>query len=98
MAKKLYVGNLAYNTREDALRNIFSNYGTVESAKVIMDRETGNPRGFAFVEMSSEEEAQAAIAGANGTDVDGRALKVNEAMDKPPRDRDRDRDRDRNRW
>jgi RNA recognition motif-containing protein len=85
MAKKLYVGNLSYNTHEDNLRSLFSAYGTVESVKIITDRDTGNSKGFGFVELSSEAEAQAAINGLNGTDVEGRALKVNEAMDKPPR-------------
>ena len=84
MAKKLYVGNLAFNTQEDNLRSLFSNYGTVESVKIINDRETGNSKGFGFVEMGSEAEAQAAIAGTNGADVDGRALRVNEALDRPP--------------
>ncbi|GHV13973.1 RNA-binding protein [Spirochaetia bacterium] len=86
MAKKLYVGNLSYNTYEDNLRNLFVQYGTVESVKIITDRDTGNSKGFAFVEMSSEAEAQAAISGTNGVELDGRAIKVNEAMDKPRHD------------
>jgi RNA recognition motif-containing protein len=86
MAKKLYVGNLSYNTYEDTLRNLFTSYGTVESVKIITDRDTGASKGFAFVEMSSDEEAQAAIKGTNGTELDGRSIKVNEAMDKPRRD------------
>jgi RNA recognition motif-containing protein len=88
MAKKLYVGNLSYNTTEDGLRNLFSAYGTVASAKIIFDRESGNSKGFGFVEMSSDEEAKNAIAGTNGQDLEGRQIRVNEAMDKPPR-RDR---------
>ena len=86
MAKKLYVGNLSYNTYEDNLRNLFVQYGTVESVKIITDRDTGNSKGFAFVEMSSDAEAQAAINGTNGVELDGRAIKVNEAMDKPRRE------------
>jgi RNA recognition motif-containing protein len=86
MAKKLYVGNLSYNTYEDGLRNLFAPYGNVESVKIITDRDTGNSKGFAFLEMSSDEEAQAAIKGTNGTELDGRTIKVNEAMDKPRRE------------
>jgi RNA recognition motif-containing protein len=86
MAKKLYVGNLSYNTSEDGLRNMFSEFGNVASVKVIFDRETGNSKGFGFVEMSTDEEASAAIAGTNGREFDGRALRVNEAMDKPRTD------------
>ena len=89
MAKKLYVGNLSYNTYEDNLRTLFAQYGTVESVKIITDRDTGNSKGFAFVEMSTDAEAQAAIGGTNGAELDGRAIKVNEAMDKPRRDNNR---------
>ena len=85
MGKKLYVGNLSYNTTENSLRNIFAGYGNVASAKIIFDRETGNSKGFGFIEMSSDDEASAAIAGTNGTELDGRQLRVNEAMDKPRR-------------
>ena len=88
MAKKLYVGNLSYNTYEDGLRTLFASYGTVESVKIITDRDTGSSKGFGFVEMSTDDEARAAIAGTNGREFDGRQLKVNEAMDKPRRDRD----------
>ena len=87
MAKKLYVGNLSYNTTEDGLRNMFSGFGTVTSAKIIFDRETGNSKGFGFIEMNTEEEAAAAIAGTNGQAFEGRQLRVNEAIDKPRRDR-----------
>ncbi len=88
MAKKLYVGNLSYNTSEDSLRNLFSNYGNVMSAKIIFDRDSGSSKGFGFVEMSTDEEASAAIAGTNGHELEGRQLRVNEAMDKPRRERD----------
>jgi RNA recognition motif-containing protein len=87
MAKKLYVGNLSYNTTEDGLRNLFSGFGSVASAKIIFDRETGNSKGFGFIEMSTDEEASAAIEGTNGREFEGRQLRVNEAMDKPRRDR-----------
>jgi RNA recognition motif-containing protein len=87
MAKKLYVGNLSFNTTEDGLRNLFSGFGNVASVKIILDRETGNSKGFGFIEMGSEDEANAAIAGTNGREFDGRQLRVNEAMDKPRRER-----------
>jgi len=87
MGKKLYVGNLSYNTTEDGLRNFFAGYGNVVSVKIILDRETGNSKGFGFIEMGTDEEANAAIAGTNGTEFDGRQLRVNEAMDKPRRER-----------
>jgi len=77
MAKNLYVGNMAFSTTEDQLREVFSQYGTVTKVQVIMDRETGRPRGFAFVEMS--EGGDQAIAALNGAQLDGRALTVNEA-------------------
>ena len=87
MTKKLYVGNLSYNTTEDGLRNLFSGFGPVASAKIIFDRETNNSKGFGFIEMESEEAAKAAIEGTNGQEFDGRQLRVNEAIDKPRRDR-----------
>ncbi len=87
MAKKLYVGNLSYHTSEDALRNLFSAFGNVASAKIIFDRETGNSKGFGFVEMTTDDEASAAISGTNGHEFEGRTLRVNEAMDKPRRER-----------
>ena len=86
MGRKLYVGNLSYNTNEGDLRNAFQGYGNVDSAKVITDRDSGQSKGFGFVEMSSDAEDQAAINGLNGQNIDGRAIKVNEAMDKPRRD------------
>lgn len=89
MGKKLYVGNLSYNTYEDGLRGLFQAYGQVASVKIITDRDSGSSKGFGFVEMGSDEEARAAITGMNGREVDGRQLKVNEAMDKPRRDNDR---------
>jgi RNA recognition motif-containing protein len=79
MSKKLYVGNLAFQTTSQDLQQLFAQAGTVESASVIEDRDTGQSKGFAFVEMSSEEEAAAAIEQFNGKEVAGRALKVNEA-------------------
>lgn len=85
MAKKLYVGNLTYGTNDSDLRSMFEEFGSVESAQVITDRETGRSKGFGFVEMASQQEAEAAIKGLNGKDVDGRALTVNEA--KPREDR-----------
>ena len=83
MAKKLYVGNLSYDTSDSKLQEMFEVYGTVQSAQVIMDRDTGRSKGFGFVEMGSDQEGQAAIAGLNGKEVGGRALTVNEAR---PRD------------
>jgi RNA recognition motif-containing protein len=79
MAKKLYVGNLAFQTTSQDLQALFAQAGTVESASVIEDRDTGQSKGFAFVEMSTDEEAAAAIEQFNGKDVAGRTLKVNEA-------------------
>ena len=77
MAKNLYVGNMSFSTTEDQLREVFSQYGSVTKVQLIMDRETGRPRGFAFVEMS--DGGDQAIAALNGTQLDGRALTVNEA-------------------
>jgi RNA recognition motif-containing protein len=79
MSMKLYVGNLSFNTSNQDLSDLFSQAGTVESANVIEDRETGRSRGFGFVEMSSKAEGQAAIEQLNGKEIDGRELKVNEA-------------------
>ena len=85
MGKKLYVGNLSYDTTDSALEQLFAAFGTVQSAQVIMDRDTGRSKGFGFVEMGSDSEAQAAIAGLSGKEVGGRNLTVNEA--KPKEDR-----------
>ena len=79
MSKKLYVGNLAFQTTSQDLQQLFAQAGTVESAQLIEDRDTGRSKGFAFVEMSTEDEAAAAIEQFNGKEVAGRALKVNEA-------------------
>ncbi len=85
MSTKLYVGNLSFNTSTQELEQMFGEIGTVESANIIEDRETGRSRGFAFVEMSTKEEAQNAISTLNGKEIDGRELTVNEA--KPREDR-----------
>lgn len=85
MGKKLHVGNLPYSATEELLHHTFSQCGTVESAKVIMDRDSGRSKGFAFVEMSSDAEAQAAISKLNGTDCEGRAMTVSEARPMAPR-------------
>ena len=82
MGRKLYVGNLAYGISSSDLQQLFEPYGTVESAQVIMDRDTGRSKGFGFVEMGSDQEAQAAIAALNGQMVGGRSLTVNEARPK----------------
>ncbi len=106
MAKKLYVGGLPYSTTEDSLKEIFSQAGNVESAMIIMDKISGRSKGFGFVEMSTEEEAQKAIETLNGTELEGRTLAVAEARPmeaRPPR-RDfnrgdgRDFGRRRNNW
>ena len=86
MGKKLYVGNLSYSATDQTLVDTFSQCGQVETAKVIMDRETGRSKGFGFVEMSCESEAMEAIEKFNGTEQDGRALKVNEAKPMAPRE------------
>lgn len=85
MGNKLYVGNLAYSVRDDSLHQAFSEFGTVTSAKVMMDRETGRSKGFGFVEMGSDPEAQAAINGMNGQPLEGRAIVVNEARPREER-------------
>ena len=88
MGNKLYVGNLPYSVRDSDLEQAFGQFGSVSSAKVMMDRETGRSKGFAFVEMGSDAEAQAAINGMNGQPLDGRSIVVNEARpmeSRPPR-------------
>ncbi len=85
MNKKLYVGNLGYNISKNDLEQMFSAHGTVISAQVITDRESGRSKGFGFVEMGSDKEAQAAIAALHGKNVDGRDLTVNEARPQEPR-------------
>ncbi len=87
MGSKLYVGNLSYNTTSSDLEQLFSQHGSVQSAEVISDRETGRSKGFGFVQMGTDEEAQAAIGALNGQEHDGRPLTVNEA--KPREDRPR---------
>ena len=82
---KLYVGNLSFNSTEDEISHAFAAHGTVTSVNVIMDRETNRPRGFAFVEMSSDSEAQAAMQALDGQDLDGRNLKVNIAKPRESR-------------
>lgn len=82
MGRRLYVGNLSFGTTEIELRDVFGQSGTIVDAKIVTDRETGRPRGFAFVEMSSDEEAQNAIAQLDGRELDGRTIKVNEAQDR----------------
>jgi RNA recognition motif-containing protein len=79
---KLYVGNLPFTATEEAIRNLFAAHGTVEKVSLIADRETGRPRGFGFIEMSASD-ASSAMQALNGTDFGGRALKINEAQDKP---------------
>lgn len=85
MGNKLYVGNLAYSVRDQDLQDAFSEFGAVSSAKVMMDRETGRSKGFGFVEMGSDAEAQSAINGLNGQPVAGRAIVVNEARPREER-------------
>lgn len=85
MGNKLYVGNLAYTVRDESLQTAFAPFGTVTSAKVMMDRETGRSKGFGFVEMSSSAEAQAAMNAMNGQSIEGRAVVVNEARPREER-------------
>jgi RNA recognition motif-containing protein len=85
MGKKLYVGNLAFSVDSDSLTNLFSQFGTVESAKVITDRDTGRSKGFGFVEMSTPEEAQKCIQDLSGREHEGRQLNISEAKPQEPR-------------
>ncbi len=85
MGSKIYVGNLPFSATSESLNEMFSKFGTVDSAKIVMDRDTGRSKGFGFVEMSSADEAAAAIEKLNGTDAGGRSLVVNEARPMEPR-------------
>ena len=87
MSKKLYVGNLAFGVTESQLQEMFTPYGSVQRAQLITDRDTGRSKGFGFVEMGTDQEAQAAISGMNGQMVEGRPLTVNEAKPKESRPR-----------
>jgi RNA recognition motif-containing protein len=87
MANKLFVGSMSYSVNDDELNDAFAAFGTVVSAKVIMDRETGRSKGFGFVEMSTDEEAQAAIKGLDGKEIGGRAVAVSEARPQENRER-----------
>lgn len=89
MGKKVYVGNLSYDTSEDSMSDLFGEHGQVVSARIIMDRDSGRSKGFGFVEMETDEAASSAIASLNGTELDGRQLRVNEANEKPRRDNNR---------
>jgi len=86
MGKKLYVGNLPFSATEDSLKESFSQFGTVESVAIITDRDTGHSKGFGFIEMGSQQEATEAISKMNSSDMDGRTLKVSEALPQTPRD------------
>jgi RNA recognition motif-containing protein len=85
MGNRLYVGNLSFNSTSDSLRTAFEQYGTVTDVHLVTDRETGQSRGFGFVTMGSNDQAQAAISGMNGQSLDGRALRVNEAEERQQR-------------
>ena len=89
MSKKLYVGNLSYSVNDQSLADTFSECGSVQSAKVIMDRDSGRSKGFGFVEMSTDDEASNAISRFHGAQVDGRAMNVSEAKPQAPRDNNR---------
>ena len=87
MGRKLYVGNLPFSVDDPALSGHFAQFGTIDSAKVIMDRDTGRSKGFGFVEMSTEDEAREAVSKLDGTDFGGRTIRVNEAREQGPRPR-----------
>ena len=95
--KNIFVGNLSFGTTEDTLRTMFATYGAVDRVNIVTDRDSGQPRGFAFIEMSSDAEGNNAINALNGKDVDGRALNINEARPKGDRARDGGQRRT-NRW
>ena len=86
MAKKMYVGGLSWNTTDEGLKSAFAKHGEVSEVAVIKDRDTGRSRGFGFVTMADEAGSKAAMSALNGTDLDGRTIKVNEAEEKSPRD------------
>lgn len=83
--KNIYVGNLSFGATEDAVRSLFAAHGTVERVNIVTDRDSGQPRGFGFVEMTNDGEGEKAIAALNGTDLDGRTLNINEAKPKTER-------------
>ena len=85
MAKKLFVGGLSWDTNDDGLRQAFASYGEITEAKVITDRDTGRSRGFGFVTFAQDEDAKTAISKMNGTNLDGKTIKVNEAQERSPR-------------
>jgi cold-inducible RNA-binding protein len=89
MSSKLYVGNISFNATEETLTNAFSQFGTVNSCKIIMDRDTGRSKGFGFIEMGSGDEAQKAIDSLDGQDFDGRQIRVNVAKEREPRNNSR---------
>ena len=86
MGKKLYVGNLPFSATEESLKEVFSRYGTVETVTIITDRSTGQSKGFGFIELSTKQEATEAISKLNNSEMDGRTLKVSEALPQAPRD------------
>jgi RNA recognition motif-containing protein len=96
MAKKLFVGGLSWDTTDESLRKAFASYGDITEAKVITDRDTGRSRGFGFVTFARDEDAKTAISKMDGTSLDGRTIKVNEAQEKAPREGGRGGGR--NRW
>jgi cold-inducible RNA-binding protein len=95
MGKNLYIGNMSYDTTQERLQELFQTHGAITSINIITDRDSGRPRGFAFVEMETEQAAGAAIAALNGQEVDGRELAVNEAKPRAPRGGGRDSERGR---
>ena len=96
--KNIFVGNLSFTATEDSVRSMFEAYGTVERVSIVTDRDTGQPKGFGFVEMTGDAEADAAIAALNGTELNGRALTINEARPKTERSAGGGGGRRNNRW